>query len=283
VDFVATLRIVFIVLAASFGTWLTAAGALGVWELILASSTANAVADGPPEFSFSTYGYIPAVGAVALVGAVAALKRRWEALALVCWLLTGGVLVDVIDAILSLGWTRVPAAIGTAWPAVALLGFALVMAARQRGELPVDAVPSASRQEKIRLRNTLVSLVVVSYLWRAVFIVLNPAAAGAISILRGTSGVYLLTNGVVALAASTVLLVCAIVSFKGHDRVMDAALAFTAGLAFEGFLDALDFALIGGARLEIMYALQDAVSFVACCCALALSVRPAHETSRLPA
>jgi hypothetical protein len=282
VDFVATLRIVFMALAASFGTWLTAAGVLGVWELILASPTANTAADGPPEFSFSNYGYIPAVGVVALVSAGAALKRRWEALALVCWLLTGGVLVDVIDAILSLGWTRVPAAIGTAWATVALLGFALVMAARQRGE-PIDAVPSASRQEKIRLRNTLVSLVVVSYLWRAVFIVLNPAAAGAISILRGTSGVYLLTNGVVALGASTVLLLCAIVSFKGHDRVMNAALAFTAGLAFEGFLDALDFALIGGARLEIMYALQDAVSFVACCCALALSVRPAHETSRMPA
>jgi hypothetical protein len=239
--------------------------------------------DRPPAFSFSTYGYIPAIGVVALASAVAALKRHFPALALASWLLTGAVIVDVFDAILNLGWTRVPALLGTIWTVVSIVGFLLVISARPRAEHTPDAAPSASRTERIRLRNTLVSLIVVSYLWRAVFIVMNPAAAGAISILRGTSGVYLLVNGVVALGAALVLLVCAVASFKGHERLMNGALAFTAGLSFEGFLDALDFALMGGARLEIMYALQDAVAFVACCCALALSARPAHEASRLAA
>jgi hypothetical protein len=279
VQTVATLRIVFIVLAVAFGIWLAAAGALSALELLV---TGGADSDSPPPFSFSNYVYIPAISVVVLAGAVAALKRRWEALTLTCWFLAGAVIVDVFDAAWNFGWGRVPPTVGTIWTLIALLGLVLVAAARQDGDRPIEA-PSPSRQERIRLRNTLVSLVVVSYLWRVIFIALNPAAAGAIAILRGISGVYLLVNGVIALGAALVLLVCAIASLRAHDRLMNAALAFTAGLSFEGSLDALDFALTGGARLEIMYALQDAVAFVACCCALALSVRPAHESSRLPA
>jgi uncharacterized membrane protein YhaH (DUF805 family) len=280
VQTVATLRIVFIVLAFAFGIWLAAAGVLSALELLV---TGGADSDSPPPFSFSNYVYIPAISVVVLVGAVAALKRRWEALTLTCWFLAGAVIVDVFDAAWNFGWGRVPPTVGSIWTFLALLGLVLAGAARQRGEPRIEAAPSPSRQERIRLRNTLVSLVVVSYLWRAIFIALNPAAAGAIAILRGISGVYLLVNGVIALGAALVLLVCAVASFRAHDRLMNAALAFTAGLSFEGSLDALDFALTGGARLEIMYALQDAVAFVACCCALALSVRPAHESSRLPA
>lgn len=280
---VATLRIVFIVVAAAFGMWLTAAGVLGVWELIQASLTGEPGLDGPPPFGFSTYAYIPAIGVVVLASALAALKHRWQALALACWLLAGAVMVDALDAISNLGWARVPGAVGTVWTLVAILGLVLAATARRRSERPVDEAPSASRQEKIRLRNTLVSLVVVSYLWRAVLIALNPGAVSAISILRGTSEAYLIVNSVVALGAAFVLLACAIASFKGNEKLMNAALAFTSGLAFEGFLDALDFALTSGARLEIIYALQDAVAFVACVCALALSLRSEPESSRLAA
>jgi hypothetical protein len=64
---------------------------------------------------------------------------------------------------------------------------------------------------------------------------------------------------------------------------MHAGLAFTLGFALEGFLDSIDYALWLGSPRELTSSLQDAVAFVACGAALALSLHGERASSRVTA
>jgi len=166
-----------------------------------------------------------------------------------------------------------PGIVGAVWAFFPMLGLVLAVAARSRSESLSGMPSSVSSQDRMRCRDTLVGLAVISYLWRAVTIWLSIGATSALAYLRGTTDAYLVLGSVVGLGAAILLLVGVLRSRRENDRFMNTALAFTAGLAFEGFLDALDLASGVGARLELAYALQDAVVFVACCAVLALSAR----------
>jgi hypothetical protein len=303
VSIIPPLRILFIVLAFLIGIGLIAGAALSVWDLL---EVVNGVVDqpaavqqpdgttiitnpygldGPPPFSFSSYGYVPFIGAIVFLSGLAALKRRWETLALTCWFLLGGVVLVALYSIWSLGWDGlifafIPNAIGAAWVCFPLLGLWLATVAGSRGEIRPGEAPSASSQDRIRLRNTLVGLAVLSYLLRIVTIALTPGAISALAYFRGTSDAYLIVGSVLGLGAALLLLVGILRARRDNGRLLSSMLAFTAGLAFEGFLVALDLTSGLGARLELVYALQDAVAFVACCAALALSVFARGPSSR---
>jgi hypothetical protein len=142
-----------------------------------------------------------------------------------------------------------------------------------------------SAQERIRLRNTLIGVAAVSYFWRAIVVMFNPGMTFAIAYLRGMTDLYgpeeVMLSGVVGAAAAIALLVCVVVSSKKTERIMHAALAFTVGFALEGSLDTLDYAFWFGSPRELTSSLQDAVAFVACCAALALSLHGERVSSRL--
>ncbi|MBC7768256.1 MAG: hypothetical protein H7124_05670 [Phycisphaerales bacterium] len=295
-NLVAPLRVTFIVLAFLIGIGLAAASVLGVWDLFelsmrAATQTDEATVvtgqiDGPPPLSFSSYGYLPGIAAIVLLGGLAALKRRWEALALTCWFLLGGVVLEVLLSIWSLwgeglvsGFMRT--AISTAWVFFPILGLLLAVAASARGEVRADAPSPISNRDKMRLRNTLVGLAVIGYVWRVATLVLSPGATSALAYLRGTTDAYLVLGSIVGMGTAILLLVGIVLSRKENDRFMNAALAFSAGFAFEGFLDAIDLMSGAGARLEVAYALQDGVAFAASCAALALSERAGWRASRV--
>jgi len=306
VSIVAPLRILFIVLAFLIGIGLIAGAALSVSDLLEVMNrvvdqpaavqqpdgttiiTNPLGLDGPPSVSFSSYGYTPFIAAILLVSALAALKRRWDMLSLMCWFLAGGIVPEALYSVWSVwnvGWDGlisafIPNAIGAAWVCFPILGLWLATAARSRGEIRPGEAPSASSQDRIRLRNTLVGLAVLSYLLRVVTITLTPGAISALAYFRGTSDANLMLGSALGLGAALVLLFGLLRSRRDNDRFLTSVLAFTAGLAFEGFLVALDLTSGLGARLELVYALQDAVAFVACCAALALSARSDPVSSR---
>ena len=281
---VALLRIAFIALAFAFGMGLTAAAALGVLDLLqVPTGVAQELADAPPPFSFSSYAYTPVIAAVVLLSGFAALRRRWEALAVACWFLFGAGLLEALFVLGSLGWSglipgSIPDAAGTVLAVYPMLGLLLVRMAK-----PTTAPLPDSTQESIRLRNTLVGLAVVSTLWRAVTIAASPGVTSAIAYLRGTSDVYVVLSSVIGLGTAVLLVVCILASFKGNERVLHATLALAAGLAFEGFLGTLD-SSFGFETIETLaYSLQDAVAFLACGAALALSVRVGSSPSHAQA
>ncbi len=303
VSMIAPLRIAFIVLAFMIGIGLIAGAALSVSDLLEVMNRAvdqpaavqqpdgttiitNPLGlDGPPSLSFSSYGYTPVIAAILLLSALAALKRRWDILSLTCWFLVGGVVPEALYSVWSVGWDGlisafVPNAIGAAWVCFPILGLWLATAASSRGEIRPGDAPSASSQERIRLRNTLVGLAVLSYLLRLVTIALTPGAMSALAYFRGTSDAYLMMGSALGLGAALLLLLGLLRSRRGNDTFLSSVLAFTAGLAFEGFLVALDLTSGLGARLELVYALQDAMAFVACCAALALSVFARRDSPR---
>src|SRR5262245_56267643 len=260
------LRIVFAVVAIVSGIALMAAGVFGLLDLAQPVAEAPDL-DSPPPFSFSTYGYAPVMGIIAQLSALAALRRQWDALMIVSLFMLGAVLVGALDEILRFEFAGVIPALGVVWM-VLLPAFGLVTAAMSR-EQSQTAKPSSSH-ERIRLRNTLVGLAVLGYLWRAVTLVVTPETASVIGYFRGTSGPYLILGSMVGIVASAVLLF-AVILLKGNERFLSGALAFTAGVSFEGFLHALDLTMSPGAPLEVVYSLQDAVAFLACGLALALS------------
>ncbi len=293
---VSPLRILFIVLACLFGVGLAAGSALSAWDLIEVTTRAAPLTDdpavltgqpdGPPPLSFSSYGYMPVVASLVLLSGLAAFRRRWEALALTCWFLLGGVALDALLSIWSLAGdgviSAVPNAIGIAWVLFPMLGLAVSATARLRRDgAAAGAAPSISSQDKVRLRNTLVGLAVIGYIWRVATLVLSPGAISALAYLRGTTDAYLVLGSIIGMGTAILLLVGIVLSRKENDRFMNAALAFSAGFAFEGFLDAIDLMSGAGARLEVAYALQDGVAFTASCAALALSERAGWRASRV--
>lgn len=284
------LRVAYIALAMIFGVGLAAAGALGVWDLLQSGSAGGAEA--PPPFSLSIYAYTPLVAAVVLLSGVAAVKHRWDALALVCWFLLGGAALEALYVVwLFVRHSESPETIddtfAVVWALFPMLGLWLAALGKSGHQTLPDASPSVPIQEKIRLRNTLSGVAAVSYLWRTIVVVTNPGMTFAIAYLRGLTELYgpeqVVLSGVVGLALAIVLLSCVVVSSRASERIMQAALAFTAGFAFEGFLDTLDYIFWLGSPRELTYSLQDAVAFVACGAALALSVQSERAPSRLTA
>ena len=274
-NLVAPLRIFYIGLAFVIGFGLTAASVLSLLDLVQVSISGLSYVGGSLPFSFSSHAYTPVLGAIALVSGLAALRRQWHALALTCWFLLGGVVIEALLSIWSLGAEGLVSgfmrtAISTAWVFFPILGLLLAVAAR-RGEMHADAPSPGCNPDKMRLRNTLVGLGIISYVWRAATLMLSPGATSALAYFRGTTEAYLVLGSIVGVGAAILLLVGIVLSRKENDTLMNTALALTAGFAFEGFLDALDLMSGVGANLEIAYALQDAVAFAACCAALALS------------
>jgi hypothetical protein len=274
VKIVAILRIPFIALAIVLGFGLTTAGVLGLWEFGLASAGGAAGIDGLAPFRFSTYAFTPVFGALVLVSGFAALRRSWHALFLVSWILIGAALVGALDAVWNLAPGEMFPALGNlAMVLLPVVGLVLASAAKANGKHPASIPASASLEERIRLRNTLIALVVISYLWRAVALALSPGAISALAYLLDSTEASLILSSLIALVISLALLLAAVMPSIGAERFMPAALAFTAGLTFEGLLHALDFTTTGGSAIELTYALQDGVAFVASAAALALSPR----------
>lgn len=248
--------------------------------------------DAPPPFSLSSYAYTPIIAAIVLLSAGAAVKHLWQILALLCWFLLGGAALEALYAIWlfvrhGIAPETVDDAFAVVWALFPTLGLWLVARANSAEDESAPATQSASTQEKIRLRNTLIGVAGVSYFWRAIVVMFNPGMTFAIAYLRGLTEIYgpeqVTLSGVIGAVAAIVLLACVVISSRKSERVMRAALAFTAGFAFEGSLDTLDYAFWLGSPRELTSSLQDAVAFVACCAALALSVHGERASSRLTA
>jgi len=284
---IAPLRILYIALSFAFGVGLTAASVLGLVDLLGGDSGAS---DPAPPFSLSSYIYTPIIAVIVLVSATAAMRHLWQALALLCWFLLGGAALDALYVIwLFARHDIVPETVDNAsavvWALFPMLGLWLAARAKSDEEEIPDVPPSVSAQERIRLRNALIGVAAVSYFWRAIVVMFDPGMTFAIAYLRGMTDLYgpeqVMLSGVVGAAAAIALLVCVVVSSKKTERIMHAALAFTIGFALEGSLDTLDYAFWFGSPRELTSSLQDAVAFVACCAALALSVHGERVSSRL--
>ncbi len=283
---IAPLRILYVALALAFGVGLAVAGVLGFVDLLQADGAGGP--DAPPPFSLSIYAYTPIVAAIVLLSAGAAMKQIWQVLALLCWFLLGGAVLAALYVIwLFVRHGIVPETVDDAfavvWSLFPMLGLWIAARAKSGEDGNPDVPPSVSAQERIRLRNTLIGVAAVSYFWRAIVVTFDPGMTFAIAYLRGMTDLYgpeqVMLSGVVGAAAAIALLVCVVVSSKKTERIMHAALAFTAGFAFEGFLDTLDYAFWFGSPRELTSSLQDAVAFVACCAALALSVQGERMSS----
>lgn len=281
-NLVAPLRNVYVALAFVIGFGLAAASVLSALDLVQVSISGISYLDGSIPFSFSTHGYTPVLGVITLISGFAALRQRWYALAGACWFLLGTGVTEAFYLMwLLAGQGVVPDPVTGAFVAVWLffpmLGLLLVAKGGSRDEPKSDVPAPAAAQDKIRFRNTLVGLAVISYVWRVATLVLSPGASLALSYLRGTTETHLVLNCVLGVGAAILLLVGIFFARKQSDGFMNAALAFSAGFAFEGFLEAIDVMLGDSVRLEIAYALQDVFAFAACCFALALSERGAKR------
>ena len=284
---VAPLRILYVALAFALGVGLSAASVLGLVDLLGGDSGAS---DPAPPFSLSSYIYTPFIAVIVLVSATTAMRHLWQALMLLCWFLLGGAALDALYVIwLLVRHGIVPESVDDAfavvWALFPMLGLWLAARANQAEEQSAPVPQSASAQERIRLRNTLIGVAAVSYFWRAIVVAFNPGMTFAIAYLRGMTDLYgpeqVTLSGVIGAVAAIALLVCVVVPSKRTERIMHAGLAFTAGFALEGFLDTLDYAFWLGSPRELTSSLQDAVAFVACCAALALSVQSERMSSRV--
>ena len=285
---VTPLRIVFVALSFVIGFGLTVAGVLSLFDSIQVSVSGQSYLDSPLPFSFASHAYTPLIGAITLLSGFAALRQRWHVLELACWFLLGTGVVDALYTIWVLGRYGVApdatnGAIVAAWVLFAMFG--LLLAASHRPQEPRSHAPApASAQETIRLRNTLIGLVAVSYIWRAIAMWLRPGLTYAIAYLQGITESYgpdqVILSVVVGLCLVAVLAVCAAVASSTSERVTHGTLALTAGFALEGFFDTLDYFFRFGSLRELNYSMQDAVAFVACCTALALSLRAKGLSSR---
>ena len=272
---VAPLRIVFIVFAALAGVGLAAAGAAGAWDLLDLTETAASI-------TVPGYAYAPIIAVIVLFSGLAAFSRRWDVLSIVCWFLLGSA---VSDALYSL-WTLpsegllvgLPAIVAMVFP---ILGLTLASVAVRQGR-NMTPVGSGWSHDLIRLRNTLAGLAALSYLWRGATLAWTPEAISVLAYFRGTAEAYLILSSVLGIACA-LLILGALAFLKASHRFLNALLAFTAGLALEGFLQAVDLVLNPGARLELVYALQDAMAFLACAAALAVSLAGERASSRLAA
>ncbi len=126
-------------------------------------------------------------------------------------------------------------------------------------------------------------LVAMSYVWRAIAVAMSAEAARAIDALRGGQTFYpesveLVSASIVGLGAAIALLSAVVLSLWGSRRALDPAFAFTAGLSFPGFLQALDLILGLQEGGYGAYAIQEAIAFVACVTALALARRQRIRT-----
>ena len=216
---VAPLRILYIALSFAFGLGLAVAGVVGLVDLLQADGAGGP--DAPPPFSLSSYAYTPIIAVLVLLSAGAAVKHLWQTLALLCWLLLGGVALEALYVIwLFVRHGIVPETVDDAfavvWALFPMLGLWLAARAHTAGNESAPAPQSASAQEKIRLRNTLIGVAAVSYFWRAVVVTFDPGMTFAIAYLRGRTEIYgpeqVTLSGVIGAVLTMVLLACVVVS-----------------------------------------------------------------------
>jgi hypothetical protein len=222
--------------------------------------------DGPDPLSFESYGKLPVFAAMFFLTAFGALKRRWE-IAQLPWLFLipfvmgpaiAGVLYDVGRS--ELGFSTI------AWLAIPIAG--IVVASR----LPLNSRTSPAEV-------ALAAIATVSYVWRAIAIPTGPHLVQAMNTLGGGDAFYLesvdlLSGSIVGLGAAIALFVGAVASLYRKRRVLTAAFAFTTGLSLPGFLKTLDLTLGLRDEWNAVYVIQEAVAFVACVAALALTRGP---------
>jgi hypothetical protein len=227
--------------------------------------------DGPDPLSFDSYGKGPVLAAMFFLTAFGALKRRWEIARLPCLFLISFVMIPAIAGVLyDVGRSQL--GFGTvAWLAIPTAG--IVVASR----LPVDS--RASPAEAM-----LAALAAASYFWSVIVTAMGPHIAQAMDTLGTEDTFYvesveLLSGSIVGLIAAIALLIGVVASLYGDRRVLTAALAFTAGLSFPGFLKTLDFILGLRDGWNAAYAIQEAVAFVSCIAALALARRQRTQTA----
>jgi hypothetical protein len=287
VSIAAPLRIAYIALAFALGVGLATASVLGLVDLLGGDSGASEPA---PPFSLASYTYTPIIAVIVLLSATAAMRHLGQVLALLCWFLFGGATLDALYVLwLFVRHGVVPESLDDAfaviWAVFPMLGLWVAARVKSGEEQTSDVHASASAHEKIRLRNTLVGVAAVSYFWRLIVVMFNPGMTFAIAYLQGLTEIYgpeqVTLSGVVGAVAAIVLLGCVVASSPRSEAIMHAALAFTLGFALEGFLDTIDYVLWLGSPRELTSSLQDAVAFVACGAALALSLHGERASSRL--
>jgi hypothetical protein len=282
----AVLRVVYIVFSALIGIVFAVASVGYLWqgiETAIDVAQCNATVepdprivtncygfDGPDPLSFDSYGRAPVLAVMFFLTAFGAFKRRWEMLRLPLLFLVSSVTVPAVAGVLydvgrsqleftSLAWVAIPVAI-------------TVIAARS----PANSRPSAAQA-------ALAAVVTASFFWRAIATATGPDLVQAMDTLRGGDTIYvssieLVSGSIVGLIAAIALLIGAVASLFGEPRVLTAALAFTAGLSFLGFLQVLDLVLGLRDNWNAAYVIQEAVAFVACVVALALVRRQRIQT-----
>ena len=220
----------------------------------------------PDPLSFESYSQTPVLAAIFFFMAFAALKRRWEMLWVPGWFLIASVAFGAVTGVLYDGWGTLLGlfSVPCAWLLVPIVG---IVAARSRATgraIPAQAV--------------LATLVAVTYVWRAIAVAMSTDAVRAIGPFLGGHTFYpdaigLVSGSIVGLGAAIALLFAAVVSLWGRARALSAAFAFTAGLSFPGLLQTLDLVLGLQEGGYVVYAIQQAVAFVACVTALVLARR----------
>lgn len=221
---------------------------------------------GPDPLSFESYGQKPVLAAIFLFMAFAALKRRWDMLWGPGWFLIASVAFGAVTGVLYDGWRTLLGlfSIPCAWLLVPIAGIIVAKSQATGRPIPTQAV--------------LATLVTATYVSRAIAVAMSADAVRAIGPLLGghtfdPEAIGLVSGSIVGLGAAGALLFAAVVSLWGSTRALSAAFAFTAGLSFPGFLQVFDLALGLEEGGYVVYAIQEAIAFVACVAALALARR----------
>ena len=211
--------------------------------------------DGPDPLSFESYSKGPVLAGIFFSMALAALKRRWEMLWVPGWFLIASVAFGAITGVLYDGWRALLGlfSLPCAWLLIPIAGIVVAKSQAIGRAIPAQAV--------------IATLVATTYVWRAIAVAMSPDTVRAIGPFLGGHTFYpdamgLVSGSIVGLGAVTALLFAAVASLWGSARALKAAFAFTAGLSFPGFLQALD--LVLGLRESgyVAYTIQEAIVFV---------------------
>jgi hypothetical protein len=287
----AALRIVYSVATVLIGSAVAVASAIGIWQglqiepidvggpfarydVVTGSTTiTNPYGfDGPPPLSFYNYGKAPAVAVIFLIIGFATLKSRWESLSLAAWFIMAPVLVDILASVFNFGWQSVMTLISVQafWVYLPLVGI-------------VVAAMSTANSRKTPAEAFLAVFVAAGYLWRMFAVAASPEADQAMGPLRGEHAFYpdsieIVSVSIVGLGAAILLLIAAFTAWHGKGRSLNAAFAFTAGLSFPGFLQAIDLVFNLQASRNAEYLFHEALTFVTCAAVLAITVQRRRMT-----
>jgi hypothetical protein len=143
------LRIAYIILAFAFGAGLAAASMLGLVDLLGGDSGASEPA---PPFSLASYTYTPIIALIVVLSATAAKRHLWPVLALLCWSLFGGAVLDALYVLwLFVRHGVVPETLDDAfaviWAAFPMLGLWLASRGGSHDDVAPPETPSVSARE----------------------------------------------------------------------------------------------------------------------------------------